>query len=93
MNVGVYILFQTLVWIVDVIMLAMMGRMLVGWFTSGEQTKLGTFLFVVTEPVIVPVRALCDKFGWFRGLPFDMPFFITSLLLMVVGLLLQFSLG
>ncbi len=42
------------------------------------------FLFGVTEPFIVPVRALCDRFGWFEGLPIDMPFFLTFILLSVL---------
>ena len=89
MNHGVYVVIQSALLFVDVITLAMFARMIVGWFTMGEETKLSSFLYVATEPVILPVRTLCDKLGLFRGLPFDMPFFLTSLLLMVVSIVLQ----
>lgn len=89
MNPGVYVVIQSALLFVDVITLAMFARMIVGWFTMGEETKLSSFLYVATEPVILPVRALCDRLGLFRGLPFDMPFFLTSLLLMVVSIVLQ----
>ncbi len=89
MNVGVYVFVQTLLLFLDIVALAMMARMLVSFFLMGEESKLSRFLYVVTEPVILPVRAICQRFGWFQGLPMDMPFFITAVLLLVVRLLLE----
>lgn len=93
MTVGVYIFLQTVLLLVGVIDVAMLARMIVGWFTMGEQTKFGSFLYVVTEPIIWPVRALCAKFGWFQNLPFDMPFFLTSVLMMMLTIFLEAGLG
>jgi len=53
-----------------------------------EDSPVENFLYTVTEPVIAPVRALCDRFGWFEGLPVDMSFFITFILLSVLTALL-----
>ena len=69
----------------DVISLAMLGRAVLSWFPTEEPTKLGAFLYVVTEPFIMPIRNLCGRFGWFQGVPLDMPFLITSLLMMLVS--------
>ena len=91
MNPGVYIVIQSALLFVDIITLAMFARMIVGWFTMGEETKLSAFLYVATEPIILPVRLLCERLGLFQGVPFDMPFFVTSLLLMVVSIVLQVS--
>jgi uncharacterized protein YggT (Ycf19 family) len=41
-------------------------------------------LFAITEFFVAPVRAVCDRFGWFEGLPLDMSFFITAILLSVI---------
>ncbi len=92
MNVGVYIVLQTAHTLLSVLSVALMVRAVLSWLFMGEQTKLGSFLYVVTEPIILPVRALCDRFGWFQGLPFDMPFLITTLLLLVAQLFLEAAL-
>ena len=89
MNIGVYLVLQSALLFVDVIDIALLARMLIGWIMMGEQNGITAFLYVVTEPVIMPVRALCNRLGLFRGLPFDMPFFITSVLLMVLSVALQ----
>lgn len=93
MNIGVYLVLQSALLFIDIITIAMFARMIVGWFMMGEQNGITAFLYVVTEPVIMPVRALCNRLGVFRGLPFDMPFFITSVLLMVVSIVLQVCLS
>ncbi len=91
--VGVYIVAQCLILFLSVLSLGMLGRAILSWFSMGEPTKLGSFLYVLTEPIILPLRALCDRFGWFRGVPFDMPFLMTTLLLSLVTMLLQAWIG
>lgn len=86
---GLYVIMQCLILFIDVVSIAMLARAILSWFTMGEQTKIGAFLYVVTEPVILPIRALCNRFGWFQGLPLDMPFLITVMLLSLTGLFLQ----
>ncbi len=91
--VGVYIVLQTLIWFISLISFGMLMRAVLSWFSTGEPSKLGSFLYVLTEPIIMPIRALCDRFGWFRGMPFDMPFLITMLLLSMVTMFIQAWLG
>ena len=89
MTAAVYVLVQCLVIFLDILSLAMLARAVLSWFTMGEQTRIGAFLYVVTEPLIMPIRNLCNRFGWFQGLPLDMPFLFTVVLLSFVGILLQ----
>ncbi len=89
MNGGLYVLIRCVLIFIDVASIAMLGRAVLSWFTMGEQTKIGAFLYVVTEPLIMPIRNLCNRFGWFQGLPLDMPFLFTVVFLSFVGLLLQ----
>jgi uncharacterized protein YggT (Ycf19 family) len=42
----------------------------------------------VTEPVIMPVRAVINRLGLFEGLPIDMSFLITFMLLSVLEMFL-----
>jgi uncharacterized protein YggT (Ycf19 family) len=86
---ALYVIVQCVLIFIDILSVAMFVRAILSWFTMGEQTRIGTFLYVVTEPVILPIRALCARFGWFQGLPLDMPFFITMVILSFAGIFLQ----
>lgn len=93
MSSGLYVVLRCAVLFIDVISIAMFIRAILSWIFVEGQTKIGSFLYVVTEPIIMPVRALCERFGWFRGLPMDMPFFITALLLLLLRLFLEAGIG
>lgn len=92
MNGGLWVLLRFILLMLDVISIAMLARAVLSWFSMGEQTKIGTFLYVVTEPVIQPIRNLCARFGWFQGLPLDMPFLISVVLLSLVSTVIQAAL-
>lgn len=86
MSEGMYILVQFVNIFLDVIMLAMLARAVLSWFAFSETAnKIGAFLYIVTEPLILPVRALFNRFGWFEGVPLDIPFLVTALLLSVLS--------
>jgi len=54
-----------------------------------DENRLMDFLYTVTEPFIVPIRALLDKLGWFSGLPIDISFMVAYLLISLLTLLLS----
>ena len=90
MATGVYIIVRFVIIFLDVIMFAMLLRAIFSWFVAGSgETPLTGFLFVVTEPFILPVRALCARFGWFQGLPMDMSFLITTVILSILNVMLS----
>lgn len=93
MSSGAYIVARCAVLFISIITVAMTARVIMSWLFFDKQTKLGTFLYVVTEPIILPIRALCNRFGWFQGLPLDIPFFITAVLLMIVSTFLETAIG
>ena len=84
-----YLIIRFIVIFLDIVSLAMLGRAILSWFPSDGPTRIGSFLYVVTEPFIIPIRALCGRFGWFQGVPLDMPFLLTMVSLSFVSLLLQ----
>ncbi len=75
---------QTVHYALVALELLMLGRAIVSWLPLEEDSPVENFLISVTEPVIYPVRALCERFGWFEGLPIDMSFFLTFILLSVL---------
>ncbi len=89
---ALYVIVQCVLIFIDILSLAMFVRAILSWFTMGEQTRIGAFLYVVTEPIILPIRALCARFGWFQGMPLDMPFLITMVMLSFAGIFLQAAL-
>ncbi len=86
---GLYIVVRCALLFIDVLSIAMLVRAVMSWFTMGQVTKLGNFLYVVTEPIILPIRALCNRFGWFQGVPIDMPFLLTMVTLSMGSLFLE----
>ena len=61
-------------------------RALLSLLPLDEQNSISRFTALVTEPVILPVRALFDRFGWFRGCVLDAPFFTAFLLISALSL-------
>ena len=68
--------------------IAMLLRAILSWFPVDEENRLVSLLYCITEPLILPVRALLEKLGWFQNFPMDMSFFFTYILLSLVSMLL-----
>lgn len=66
----------------------MMLRAIVSWLPIDEDSNLVNFLYAMTEPLIVPVRALLSRFDWLNDLPIDISFFVSFMLLSIVRILL-----
>ena len=73
---------------IDIITLAMLARSIMSLFMA-EDNAISSFLYVITEPIILPVRKCLEKLGWFQGTPIDISFLITYLLLSILQALLN----
>ena len=85
MNGAMYVILTGVVIFLYVADIALLGRAVLSWFPEGGQSRIGAFLYVITEPFIMPVRGICNRLGLFRGMPLDMPFLITSMLLLLIS--------
>ena len=83
-----YVLSATVSYLITAVQFLMFARAILSWLPIDEDNPIVNFLYTVTEPVIMPVRAVIEKFGWFEGMPIDMSFFITFLLLSVLDVIL-----
>ena len=83
-----YVLRATVSYLITAVQFLMFARAILSWLPIDEDNPIVNFLYAVTEPVIMPVRAVIEKFGWFEGMPIDMSFFITFLLLSVLDVIL-----
>lgn len=84
MDAVMYVMKQTLLLLIDVVQIAFLLRAVLSWFDPERSGRFSAFLFLVTEPLTVPVRALCYKRNWFQETPLDIPFLITVILLSVL---------
>lgn len=69
------------------VQIAMMLRAILSWFPI-DSNKFVDFLYVITEPFIVPIRLLFEKLGWFQNLPIDISFMVSYLLLSLLSFVL-----
>lgn len=85
------ILFYTLSAILTLAEIALFLRAILSWFDPMGEGRLSSFFYMVTEPLIYPVRRLFEKKGWFEGTPIDVPFLVVILIIAVLrGLLAIF---
>lgn len=87
METFIYLTAVTVKLVIGAIQLCMFVRAILS-FLPLDDGPVSAFVTMLTEPVIYPVRLLCSKFGLGDGLPIDIPFFITFLLLSVLSMVL-----
>lgn len=79
---------STLDTLLDILQYMMFFRALISWFPGLSESSVGVFLYTVTEWLIIPVRALFDRCGWNNMMMIDVPFFVTFIILSIVGSIL-----
>lgn len=84
METVLYVLKNCVLVFLDVFQIAMLGRAIMSWIDRGEQGTISSFLTYVTEPFILPIRRLCERYHWFEGSMIDMPFLLTMIVFMVL---------
>lgn len=89
MDIAFYLLQNTVLFLLYALDLAMLLRAIFSWILQGEENRFSAFLYMITEPLIQPVRKLCYKKNWFQQTPMDIPFLITVLLIMVVEMIVR----
>ncbi len=78
------ILYYTLSGMLTVLWLALFLRAIVSWFDPTGEGALSGILYVITEPLIHPIRLLFEKMDWFQETPIDVPFFVLVILVAVL---------
>ena len=85
-----YVLVTFTLIFIEVLTLAMTVRAILSWFYDGDGVFV-RFLYVFTEPAIMPLRKLFYRMNWFQGLPIDVSYGATYIVLMIVQILLSGS--
>ncbi len=84
----IYVLVNFVIMFIEILMLAMTIRAILSWFFDADG-KFVRFLYVFTEPAIMPLRRLFYKMNWFQDVPIDIAYSATYIVLMLVQLFLS----
>ncbi len=72
----------------DAVTLAMMVRMLMPLVLNTDGSRVFTFVTLVTEPFIIPVRFLLFKLNILQDSPIDWSFTLSYLLIVLIRMFL-----
>lgn len=75
-------------WMLSAIQTLMLIRAVASWFFPMDENPFLRFLVAATEPFIMPVRAVLQRFDAIASLPIDISFLITYVLLSILQSLL-----
>ena len=84
MHTFALILSRTVIAALGMIEICMLLRAILSFFVDQESVIL-TFCIAVTEPVILPFRAMLSRFESLERIPFDIPFIVAYFALAILG--------
>ena len=66
--------------ILSVFDLCLIVRAVCSWIPALQDSAIYNFMYVITEPVLFPIRNLLMRFEWVRNFPLDISFLVVLLL-------------
>ncbi len=84
----IYVITQFVSLFITILQFLMMIRAVMSWLPIDEDSTVVNFIMMVTEPVIVPVRMILNRFDAVNDLPIDISFLVAFLMLSVLQMLL-----
>ena len=88
MDLLIYLLVTTVRMFLTVEEFLFLARAITSWLFMADDGIIPNFLYAVTEPLIIPVRALLNRFESIQNLPIDIAFMVTVILMSVLQILL-----
>lgn len=78
------LILSAIIWLFRVIRYAIIARALISWFPIPRDNQIIRFLYLMTDPILEPVRALIAKSAVGRNLMVDFSPVVAFLLLSVL---------
>lgn len=79
-----YIVIDIVIYFLLALQFAMLMRVIMAWIPGADDNLITDFFYTITEPVVVPVRMLFDKLHLFEDSPYDAPFFVSGIFIMIL---------
>ena len=83
-----YILAKTVSISMEIVSVTMLVRMLLSFFVDPMESRIYAITCFITEPFIMPVRAILYQFDIAQDSPIDWAFSITYMLIWLLGSIL-----
>ena len=84
----IYVIVTTLRYLVIAMQVLLMVRAILSWLPLDEDNPIEQIVYLLTEPIVFPIRALLERFGLFQGLPIDFSNLFAFLLLSLIEMFL-----
>lgn len=88
MDLLIYLLVTTVRIFLTVEEFLFLARAITSWLFMADDGIIPNFLYAVTEPLILPARAVLNRFESVQNLPIDIPFMVTIILMSVLQIML-----
>ena len=75
--------------LLSVLDIALLASAILSWIDPMADGPLASFLYAITEPIVLPFRKLFEKKNWFVGFPIDMPFLFAVLAVLILQTILE----
>lgn len=83
-----FIFAKTVSIVIDVVSIAMLVQVILQFFVDTTQNRIYILACFITEPFIAPVRLIMARLNILQDSPIDWAFFVTSVLLALIGSIL-----
>ena len=70
-------------------MILIIARSLFSWFPGGPESRVGSMLVMLTEPILSPLRHLIMKFKFAQSSPIDFSPMVAVLLLFLIQTIIE----
>ena len=80
----VYVIIRLVYYLIVVLQIAMFARAIMSWIMAEEDNAFTRFIGTITDPIIIPIRMVLEKFEFVRNMPIDISFFVAFLLLVII---------
>ena len=88
MSEFIYILSHFVDVLLTVIYFAIFIRVILSWLPLDEDGPFASFVYLITDPIILPIRAVLERTGLFQNSPIDFSTLIAMILVMLVQTLI-----
>lgn len=91
MEMVIYVVVNIVYYLLVLTQLLMLVRAIASWIVQDDDTPFMRFLYLATEPFIIPFRKLLERFESLRDFPLDIPFLAAVLAISLLQMLLPTS--
>lgn len=84
-----YVLSSFVYQLLSILSLLILVRAILSWLPLDEDGPVVSFVTLVTDPIVMPIRALLERIELFQNMPFDLSSFFAIMFLALLQTVLE----